>query len=142
MRAESLSGEKRLRTDTKILQVFSYSYITRSESLLNSNPYYIASASQTLTQGLASETIYTSTVSNLVFLNHHTVRETSSLPKMYGSTTVLAEALAKACRQGYKDIMSLRKGNNDLFLLFLAHESQSSRCLMHCRSAVSKYDYP
>ena len=48
VRAESLSSEKRLRTAQdlyilfhKILQVFSYSYITRSESLLNSNPYYM-----------------------------------------------------------------------------------------------------
>ena len=33
--------------------------------------------------------------------------------------------------------MSLRKGNNDLFLLFLERGSKRSRCLMHCRSAVS-----
>ena len=51
--------------------------------------------------------------------------------------TTAAEAVANACRQGYKDIMSLRKGNNDLFLLFLERESQSSRCLMHCLGAVS-----
>ena len=33
--------------------------------------------------------------------------------------------------------MSLRKGNNDLFLLFLERGSKRSRYLMHCRSAVS-----
>ena len=60
-------------------------------------------------------------MSNLVFLNrthHHSnrsVRETSKFVKNIRQTTV-AEALAKACRQGYKDIMCLRKGNNDLFL--------------------------
>lgn len=76
-------------------------------------------------------------MSNLVFINAFRGLTTTAIEIDWFMSkdvrqTKIAEALSKACRQGYKNIMSLCKGNNDLLLQLLFLEQS----VKHAAAAV------